>query len=144
MNVCHNCGLPSDCCASEGQTVKLEVKLVNNFHRTSHRTVWCHSEECVIQALAIARYGLPTHKWPVTLAQFRATHPLEGLDRTETIAGTCINTEAKIGLFENLVLEATDEFPYVNRASKRKGGRPRKWNSEAERVREYRRRTQAG
>ena len=88
----------------------------------------------------MARYGLTTYKWPVTLAQFRATHPLEGLDRTETMAETRINTGAKIGLFENLALEAREEFPHANRASKRKGGRPRKWRSEAERVREYRRR----
>jgi len=140
MDICHNCGLPSDCSAAEGHTVRLEIKPSNKFHRTSHRTVWCHSEECAVQAPAIARYGLSTHKWPVRFAQARATHPLEGLDRTETIAGTRINTASKNGSFENLDLEAGNGFPYADRVLKRKGGRPRKWRSEADRVREYRRR----
>jgi len=70
---------------------------------------------------------LSTHKWPITLAQFRSTRPLDGLDRTETIAETRINTRAKTGLFDNLDLEAGDGFPYGKRAFKREGRRPRKW-----------------
>lgn len=73
---CENCGLPSGSVKGDGVSLVIEATPENRFQRTRRRTVWCHSEECAIQCLAIAKYGLATHKWPITLAQFRATKPL--------------------------------------------------------------------
>ena len=139
METCHNCGLPSDCFMSEGYKIQITRKAENAYGRDSKRTVWCHSKECALQALAIAKYGASTHRWPVTLAQFRATRPLDGLDRTETIAESRINTEAPEALFENLEQTPTDPLSVRFTGSRRKGGRPRKWASESERLRAYRR-----
>jgi len=71
---CHNCGLPADCIP--GVKVVLHVRPQGKYQRDRKQTVWCHSEECAIQALAIARYGPASHKWPITLAEFRSTNPL--------------------------------------------------------------------
>jgi hypothetical protein len=81
---CHNCGLPSDCCPSKGYKIQITRKADNEYCRESKRTVWCHSKECALQALAVAKYGPTTHRWPITLAQFRATHPLEGSEQKKS------------------------------------------------------------
>lgn len=139
MDNCHNCGLPSDCCLSEGYRIRIIRKAENEYQRDSKRAVWCHSKECAVQALGIARYGSATHKWPITLAQFRASQPLGESDRTETIAETRINTASPEGLNANLDQDLTGPISVRSGAFLRKGGRPRKWTSEAERLRAYRR-----
>jgi hypothetical protein len=138
MDSCYNCGLPEDCALSEGYKLRLTFKAKTAYGRDSKRTVWCHSEECTIQALAVALYGPSSHKWPVTLAQFRATRPLDGLDRAETIAEPRVNTGAPEALVGILDPEHGAGVSVRFRASKRIGGRPRKWASEAERMRAYR------
>jgi hypothetical protein len=132
MKTCHNCGLPSDCCSTEGYSLTLERKAANRFRRDSRRTVWCHSEECAVQALAIARYGLPTSRWPITLAQFRASAPLERSDVRKPTLEVVDSTSSKTPLFEKVDPQHGGE---VYERSERKGGRPRKWASDAERMR---------
>lgn len=133
MQTCHNCGLPSDC-ASNGRQVTLRLKPENGSQRERKHTVWCHSDECAIQALAIAQYGPATHKWPITLAQFRAMNPLPAKgrsDRTEMGFQVTDSINAKNANFEIMGL------PHMPAISVRKG-RPKRWNSEAERLRAYR------
>ena len=85
MNYCDNCGLPEWAVSGNGQLVKIIVRPENRFmRRASTKTVWCHNEECAIQTLAIARYGSASHKWPVTLAQFRAMHKLSARHEKST------------------------------------------------------------
>jgi hypothetical protein len=74
--VCENCGLPSWAVNGSGRSVQMEMKAENRYQRTHRRTVWCHSDECAIQCLAISKYGRASNRWPITLAQFRATNPL--------------------------------------------------------------------
>jgi hypothetical protein len=81
---CENCGLPRWAVAGDGLSVVVQHKPENAYQRTKRRTVWCHSEECAIQALAISRYGLNSNRWPVTLAQFRSTNPLNQLPAHST------------------------------------------------------------
>jgi hypothetical protein len=132
MNTCHTCGLPSDCCGSDSYTLILEHKAENKYHRNSHRTVWCHSNECAIQALAIAKYGLPTYRWPISLAQFRATNPL-GSSHVRKPTTQVIDSEgSKIALYEKVDPQHGE---VVSERSERRGGRPRKWVSDAARMR---------
>jgi hypothetical protein len=92
MEACHNCGLPADCVSGSGLRVVLCVtpKVREKFKRDRRQTVWCHSEECAVQALAVARYGPDSHTWPITLAQFRAMNPIE-----EHLAKTTENEPTK-------------------------------------------------
>jgi hypothetical protein len=55
----------------------LKEKPENNFSRERKITVWVCSDECAIQAMGIAKWGSATHKWPISLAQYRAMKPLE-------------------------------------------------------------------
>ena len=98
--------------------------------------MWTCSDECAYQALAIAAYGRASHKWPITLAEFKALNPLPA--RTETIAETRINTGAKSGEYEVMAPLVMEVVSVRKTAFKRKGGRPRKWTSEADRLRAYR------
>lgn len=132
MKTCHNCGLRSDCCSTEGYSLTLERKATNRFRTDSRRTIWCHSEECAVQALAIARYGLPTYRWPITLAQFRASTPLERSDVRKPTSEVIDSTSSESALFEKVDPQHGGE---VYERSERKGGRPRKWASDAERMR---------
>jgi hypothetical protein len=74
---CENCGLPSWAVSGPGVTITMQDQPENRFQRTRKRTAWCHNEECAVQALAVSKYGRASHKWPMTLAQFRAMRPLE-------------------------------------------------------------------
>jgi hypothetical protein len=132
MNTCHNCGLPSDCSSSEGYTLTIEHRAENKFRRNSRRTVWCHSEECAIQTLAIAKYGLPTYRWPISLSQFRATAPLDSSNVRKPTSEVTDSTKSESALFDKGDLEAGNP---VYERPERKGGRPRKWASDAERMR---------
>jgi hypothetical protein len=74
---CENCGLPPGATHDPGRTFEITKRALNAFHRDRKATVWACSDECAIQALGVAKYGSATHRWPITLAQFRATRPLE-------------------------------------------------------------------
>jgi len=146
MNTCHTCGLPSDCTEGSGRKITIRIEPQSRFHRASRRTVWCHSDECVYQAMAIAKYGSVSHKWPVTLVQFRAMNPLptgQGSGRPEIPSELVENAGADNGLPEFLGLP--DQEPISGRKTivKRRAGRPRQWASEAERKRAYRQRVGA-
>jgi len=75
VNYFENCGLPEWAGSGKGVAVKRTVKPENRFkRRASTKTVWCHDEECGIQALAISKYGRASHNGPITQAQFRAMY----------------------------------------------------------------------
>lgn len=140
MNSCHNCGMYSDCASGEGRTVALHVMPKSKFCRETKRTVWCCSDSCAYQALAIARYGLPSYRWPVTLAQFIGLNPLPlRSERTKTPSQVLDSASPKIEKNEFPGLPLMDTVSVREKGLKtRRGGRPRKWESEAERLRAYR------
>lgn len=70
---CENCGLPDGCLTEKGSQIQIVRRAENSYKRDSKATVWVCSRECGVQALAISKYGVASYKWPVTLAQFRAT-----------------------------------------------------------------------
>lgn len=70
---CENCGLPEGAHAEKGHRIQITREAVNSFKRASKATVWVCSRECGVQALGVSKYGRASCKWPVTLAQFRAT-----------------------------------------------------------------------
>jgi hypothetical protein len=74
---CHNCGLPQGTLSSAGRSIQITAKLEYGQKRARKQTVWCCTDECAVQALGQAKYGLATSKWPVTLSQFRSTVRLE-------------------------------------------------------------------
>jgi hypothetical protein len=80
MAVCHNCGLPEKALSNPGHTLRVTSKAENNFHRDRKVGVWVCCDECAVQALGVSKYGPATHKWPVTLSQFRSTRPLRDLE----------------------------------------------------------------
>lgn len=69
---CYNCGLPPGATGNLGLAISIKVKPENGFQRESTKTVWVCSDECVVQAASISEYGPSTHRWPVTLSQFRS------------------------------------------------------------------------
>lgn len=141
---CYNCGLPAYANSDEGIAIRLRQRAENSFQRDHKRTVWCCSRSCAIQAFAISRMGPSTHNWPVSLSEFAGLHHEEiekaiqvRLDRTEMASGTRINSGAAEGKSGYLALPYTE--PINGRISVRRG-RPKKWASEAERLRAYRQR----
>lgn len=134
MDSCYNCGLPANCCATEGVKVVLRLRPENRFKRERKQTVWCHSEECAIQSLAVARYGPATHKWPITLAQFRATNPLSNVTKSTPQGSDSKDpTNAKLGIMD---------LDPIKPLSSQKMGRPRKSDAltESQRSKAYRER----
>jgi len=135
---CDACGLTSWALVGPGVSLKLRIRGENRFHPDRRHTVWCCSSRCAIQSLAVAEMGSATHKWPITLAQFAALNAQRvssRLDRPETIAGTRINSGSAEG--ENGIMD----LPHLegeNVRKPRRGGRPRKWQTEAQRKRAYR------
>lgn len=136
--VCHNCSLPSGAITTPGRLVRLTLKPENGFPRERRVTVWCHSDECALQAMAIARYGPASHRWPITMAQFRA---MNRLDRYETHAETRINSGAAETDFGIMGGDALPGFCNAQNGPKRVSGRPRRWRSNAERQRAWRERS---
>jgi len=143
LRICHSCGLRSSACTGAGFATKIRSRAENKFRRDRKITVWCCSRGCAIQANAIADMGPASHKWPVTLAQYSAQTAglLDirqiGSDRTETIVETSADTGHAEA--ENQVLDPEPaEAVSVRNIRLRRGGRPRKWRSEAERLRAYR------
>ncbi len=74
---CETCGAAEWSAKDGGLTIQITRKAENNFQRDRKLTVWVCCRECGVQALAIAKYGPNTRNWPVTLAQFRSTKPLD-------------------------------------------------------------------
>jgi hypothetical protein len=71
---CANCGVPEGALTDKGQSIQITRRAENAFQRDRKVAVWVCTRECGLQQLAISRYGDATHKWPVTLAQFRAAN----------------------------------------------------------------------
>jgi hypothetical protein len=134
MDSCYNCGLPANCCATEGVKVVLRLRPENRFKGERKQTVWCHNEECAIQSLAVARYGPATHKWPITLAQFRATNPLSNV--TKSTSQSVDSTSPKSADFGIMDPE------YQKGVFVTQNGRPRNPNAltDAQRAKAYRER----
>lgn len=144
---CENCGLPSDAIASDGYAFSLETRPDNKFqHRSTKHKVWCCSRECGVQSLARNKYGEASHRWPVTLAEFRQ---LEGepffrrldearkpSDRYETPPHTIENTGPERALFGKVALAHVGRFRNAS-------GRPKTYPTRAARQRAYRTRQRA-
>jgi hypothetical protein len=75
-SICHNCGLPKGSISNLGRSISVKGDAKFGDKNTRSRQVWCCCDECAVQALGISAYGLATFRWPITLAQFRATNPL--------------------------------------------------------------------
>jgi hypothetical protein len=90
---CENCGLPSWAVSGDGVQVTIQQKPENRYQKTRRRTVWCHSEECAVECLAFSKYGRATHKWPLSLAEFRSTQPLR--ETVQTMPGKRIRASRK-------------------------------------------------
>lgn len=69
---CHNCSLP-DTGNGKGHNVTITIKPENGYQRQRKATVWTCCKECAVQAVGVAKYGLATHRWPISLAQLRST-----------------------------------------------------------------------
>ena len=130
---CENCGLPEWAVSVTGVAVKITVKPENRLkRRASTKTVWCHDEECVIQTLAISKYGPASHKWPITLAQFRAMYKQAA--RHEKSLQNADSKTSSQGLNQKSISEYGSPIFVTQK------GRPRKSRvlSDAERARAYR------
>ena len=77
MSVCWSCGLPPGTDGNKGRSVQIVIPAENGFQRNRKSTVWVCSNECAVQALAISKYGPASHRWPISLAQFRSTLDLD-------------------------------------------------------------------
>lgn len=80
MSACHNCGLPDGAKSAPGRIITITVKPENSFQRQRKIAVWTCCDECAHQAMAEAKYGPATFRWPVTLAQFRGQNRLPKQD----------------------------------------------------------------
>lgn len=114
MENCENCGLPAWAVEGSGVSITIEEKGENRFQRTRKRTVWCHSQECAIQRLAIAKYGKDASKWPITLAQFRALNPLNQSSDARSSKRSRSSRKAK-----DLIWGASKAFPTAQNRSGR-------------------------
>ena len=137
---CHSCGMTSDCISGQGRWLRITFWGTKRFERNRTRTLWCCSDECAVQALAVARYGSASHKWPIVSSQFRAFDPLGSLTVTKVPLETRINGGSNEGLFRDVDPEPIPGVSSRSGPFKRKNGRPRKWANPAERNRAYRRR----
>lgn len=136
---CHNCGMPNWAISGDGVETRLRQKPHNRFSRDTKPRVWCCSESCALQARAQAEMGSATHRWPMTLSEYAAqerTQRQRRSDRAKTTSEVIDSKEPKMGKNGFMTL------PYLERqnalVSARKGGRPRKWETNAERMRAYR------
>ena len=142
---CEVCGLPS-WATDSGVRIKLRLKAENSFRRDHSRTVWCCSRPCAVQAFAISKMGPASHRWPVSLADFETVHrheierALEGSDRTETPLETRINSGVEEANFEVALPPHQEEVSVRSQVVSARNGRPRKWGSEAQRLKAYRNR----
>jgi hypothetical protein len=142
---CYSCGLPD-----VSFKAKIRLRAENSFRRGSNRTLPFCNEECARQTMFVQLETRSTREtvtrfmggYPITYAEFRKRVAVEAVgqsDRAETIAETRINTEppeaenGKVDLTHGERVSERSEAVY-----RRVGGRPRKWVSEAERMRAYR------
>src|SRR5215469_9287672 len=131
-NCCENCGLPEWAVSGKGLSVKITAKPESRFNRESTKTVWCHDEECAIRTLAISKYGPASHKWAITLAQFRAMYK-PSARHEKSLQNTDSKTTSE-GLNQKSISEYGSPIFVTQK------GRPRKSRvlSDAERARAYR------
>ncbi len=150
---CFNCGLPDDCTTRQGSSVVLRLRPSNSFCREARRKVWCCSDECAYQATFLQLETRSTREAitrllglrPITFGQFLRL-PIELVetrsDRAETISEVVDSVDSKNGKIGFMGLPHMDLVSARENGFKtRKGGRPRKWKSEAERHRAYRERS---
>ena len=123
----------------------LRVRPTKNFVRETRRKVWCCSRECAYQAAFLQLETRSTRDTitrllggkPITYQQFRRL-PLEIFegrsDRTETPSEVTDSIDTKTAKNEFMAL------PHREPISVRENntGKPRKWNSEKDRLRSYR------
>ena len=132
--LCENCGLPERALTSAGYSFRLESAKEKFKTRAGRRTVWCCSGECVIQSLARNKYGESSHKWPVTLAEFRQLEGqafLERLECYETSPQSVDSTDPKNGQNGKLAPLPVGGFRNAS-------GRPKQHLSAAAKQRAYR------
>jgi hypothetical protein len=135
---CFNCGL-----SGGAVHARIKFRAENSYHRPSARTLAFCSEECAVQFMFLQLETRSTRELitryfagkPITLAQFRRLVPVEGSDRAEMGSQVADSNGAKNGKNGNPGL------PHMPPISARKSspGRPKKWKSNAERMRAYRR-----
>jgi hypothetical protein len=142
---CFTCGLPD-------ATVKAKVRLrrENAYRRDSRRTLPFCNSECARQAMFLQLEVRSTRDSvtrfmggsPINYAEFSERVPLEiveGSDCSETIAESRVNTGSTNALIENLDPEYREGVSERHMGLySRRGGRPRKWASDAERMKAYR------
>ena len=135
MKTCQSCGLPDYGCDNAGFNFQIAFRAANKFLRDSKRTAWCCSEECAVQTLVTAKYGEVTHRWPISLAEFKKTPEcrsfLQGIrsDVTNSPSQPVDSTEAK-----------TPKIHSMRGRYTRKPGRKAKFASNAEKQKAYRER----
>jgi hypothetical protein len=126
-----------------GFKIRIEIG-PKKFRGASKRMVWCHDEECAVQTLAVSRYGVASHRWPITLAQFRSLPEVKELIRRsacyEIPSQGVDSTSPKNGKSQELTSDAQNQFRNAENPVKRKG-RPKQYASAASRQRAYRDRT---
>ena len=127
-----------------GHTITLKFKDLRAHRRNNcARTIWVCGSMCDLQTRAIAAMGLPTHRWPMTLAEF-TRQTLKQLRNGLTVKSTSDNSQCLPGSQGSKEEEMT--LPHQEVVSgPRKGGRPRVKNrkSPAEYQRAYRERQRA-
>jgi hypothetical protein len=148
--VCFNCGLPDPRVRA---SVVLRERDGNPYKHDSTRVLPFCGEECARQTTFLQLHTVSTPDRvtrflagkPITYAEFKAKVPVaverrpSGQDRSETIAEARVNSgaaEAENGLL-GLPHAEPENGGFPN--AKRRGGRPRKWKNDAERMRARRR-----
>lgn len=145
---CYNCGLPQ-----VEVRARITLKAGNNFQRESRPALTFCSDECAYQTafLQLHKGSTPTTitrylgSKPIRYAEFRSQAKLDVdpidpiLDSGLTVRKPIAETRENIGVpeaeNEKMALPHTD---LVSVRSRPLGGRPRKWRSEADRLRAYR------
>lgn len=143
---CENCGIPEGSYTAPGYriTPQFMPRVGEKWTRQQKHSVWVCGSACAVQIMAIAAMGFPSHKWPMTLAEF--TSQMEASGRLDFLKGQTGQTVTKPPLQvvenlnsceakkSNLIPQHVEEgFVTQNR-----GGRPRTHRSNAARQRAYR------
>ena len=141
---CYNCGLPG-----ASLRARVQLRAENSYRRPKPQLLRFCNQRCAVETMFLQ---LPTKSTresitrflgsnPVTFAEFSSVTTVEvvedGLDRYEKASGTCINSGAEEGEVEEVTLP---HIPPEFRNARGPRGRPRKWESRAEKQRAYRRR----
>jgi len=144
---CESCGLPSWAASSGGLKVTVRVKAENKMRRDRSRKVWVCSEDCAWCVLAVAEMGKGSHRWPISLAEFKRQNrglflsALGRLDRYETtLSGPHKQRGCKTLIAESGTPVSDSQKRGFRNAKRASGGRPRKHETDAARQRAYRQR----